>query len=160
MKTLLLSLLPLVSILLVFIYSCVSGLRMYRTRGLVCLLGIAATIAGFALGRLVERFAALPRGLDDWVNYRDEAAGQASTGGDRILATLSVEVALLFLLVSGLAVLAILMVQRDSTAQTSPIARPGAFPLLAAVFVFAVALTTRGKIATFLAFLMAKGHLL
>jgi hypothetical protein len=160
MKTLLLSVLPIVSILVVFVYASFSGLRMYRARGIVSMLGIAATIAGLTLGRLVDRFATLPRGLDDWVGYRDEGPGQVSTGGDRILAILSVEVALLFLFVSVLAVLAILLIKRDSTAQTGPVPRPGALPVLAAVFVFAAGMTTRSKIATFLAFLMAKGHLI
>lgn len=159
MKTLLLSVLPMVSLLAVFVYAAVTGARMNRARGLLSALGIAVALLGFTIGRFVDRFVPVPDSVDDWSNYRNEAANTALTVGDRILAVLSVEVALMFLLASAMGALAVAIIKRDAAlASTTP--RPGGFELLGGIFVLAVAMTARAKLAVIVAFLMAKGHLL
>jgi uncharacterized Tic20 family protein len=102
----------------------------------------------------------MPRHLDDWINYRDEANNQVSTRGDRFLAVLSVEVALLFLFAAVIGFLAVTLVRRDAAAQLRPLARRHGFRTLAALFALAVGITVRSKLAALLAFLMAKGNLL
>jgi hypothetical protein len=72
----------------------------------------------------------------------------------------SVEVALLFLFAAVIAFLAITLIRRDAAAQARTASRPGALPLLATLFVFAVCITARAKLAPFLAYLMAKAHLI
>jgi hypothetical protein len=160
MKTLLLSVLPLLSILGVFIYSCIVGVRMFRASGRVSVLGVAIALAGLTLGRLVDRLGVLPQDLDDWVNYRGGEGSPVSTGGERFLAVLSVEVALLFVFAAVIALLAIALIRRDSDPRALPAARPSVPMLLGALFVFAVALAARSKLAVFLAFLLAKVHLI
>jgi hypothetical protein len=158
--TFLLSVLPILSVLSVFAYAAATGIQMYRVKGQSSVLGIAVALAGFTAGRLLDRFAALPRGLDDWVNYRDQTNNAAVTRGDRLLAVLSVEVALLFLFAAVIGLVAIWLVRRDLAPPCGPAAPSGERRVLAALFVLAVGITARAKLATFLAFLMAKGHLL
>jgi hypothetical protein len=160
MTTLLLSVLPLLSIFAVFVYAGVTGLRMYRASGRVSVLGVAIALGGLTLGRLVDRFGVLPRDLDDWVNYRGSESSQVSTGAERFLAVMSVEVALLFLFAAVIALLAIALIRRDSEPQAGTEVRPKGMLLLGALFVFAVALAARSKLAVFLAFLLAKVHLI
>jgi hypothetical protein len=160
MTTLLLSVLPLLSISGVFVYASIAVIRMFRASGRVSVLGVAIAVAGLTLGRLVDRFGVLPQDLDDWVNYRGGEASQVSTGAERFLAVLSVEVALLFVFAGVIALLAIALIRRDVEPRAVPKPRPGVFVLLAALFVFAVALAARSKLAVFLAFLLAKVHLI
>jgi hypothetical protein len=160
MTTLLLSVLPIAGIAAVFLYALVTGLRMYRSNGQVSIFGVAATIAGFAVGRIADRFLALPRYLDDWVNYRDGPASQASTGSVRFLAILSVEVALLFLFAAAVGLVVITLIRRDFARQSHPGERSLELPLLGGLFAFAVGITARAKLAALLAFAMARSHLL
>jgi prepilin signal peptidase PulO-like enzyme (type II secretory pathway) len=159
MTIFLLSVLPVISLLAVFVYAVVAGTRVYRKNGQVSILGVAVLIAGLAAGRLIDRFVPLPTGLDDWVNLRD-AASEAGTRSERFLAVLSVEVALLFLFAAVIGFVAITLIRRDGVRQFNPIARPPEVPLLSSLFVFAVGITLRSKLAVLLAFLMAKGNLL
>lgn len=159
MATLLLSVLPILSVLAVFVYALGVGLRMYRASGQASVLGVAATIAGLTAGRLLDRFIPLPRGLDDWVNYRDGAADQLSDRGERFLVVLSVEVALLFLLAAAISFLAITLIRRDAGPRR-PVDRRRELPLLGLLALLAVGITARSKLAVLLAFLMAKAHLL
>jgi hypothetical protein len=160
MATLLLSVIPLLGILAVFVYALVTGMRAYRSEGHVSILGVAVTIAGLTLGRLVDRLVPLPQYLDDWVNLRGSANSQIRTGGERFLAVLSVEVALLFLFAAAIGFLAVTMIRRDAAGRLRFIAHRGGFSLLATLFAFAVGITVRSKLAALLAFLMAKANLL
>jgi hypothetical protein len=160
MTTLLLSVLPILSILAVFAYAAVVGSRMYRSSGQASILGVAMALAGFTVGRLIERFGTLPQDLDDWVNYRDGANHLVTTQGERSLAVLSVEVAILFTFAAVIAFLAITLVRRDAAALHRPVARSSEVPLLATIFIFAVGVTARSKLAAVLAFMLAKAHLL
>ena len=159
MTIFLLSVVPLLSIFAVFVYAAVTGIRMYRASGRVSVLGVAIAVGGLTLGRLVDRFGMLPQDLDDWVNYRGGST-QVSTGAERFLAVMSVEVALLFVFAAVIALLAIALIRRDSEPQAALEGRPKGFLLLGALFVFAVALAARSKLAVFLAFLLAKAHLI
>ncbi len=160
MTTLLLSVLPLLSIFGVFVYACIVGVRIFRASGRVSVFGVAVALAGLTLGRLVDRFGVLPQELDDWVNYRGGESSPVSTGAERFLAVLSVEVALLFVFAAVIALLAIALIRRDIEPGAVPAPRPRVLVLLAALFVFAVALAARSKLAVFLAFLLAKLHLI
>jgi hypothetical protein len=159
MTTFLLSVIPLLSIFAVFVYASATGLRMYRASGKVSVLGVAIAVGGLTLGRLIDRFGVLPRDLDDWINYRG-GSSQVSTGAERFLAVMSVEVALLFVLAAVIALLAIALIRRDSEPQPSAEGSPKGFLLLGALFVFAVAMAARSKLAVFFAFLLAKMHLI
>jgi hypothetical protein len=150
MATLLLSALPVASIMAVFVYAFTAGLRMYRSNGQVSILGVAFTIAGLTLGRLVDRYISLPHEVDEWVN----------SGADSFLALLRVEVALLFLFAAVMSFLAITLISRDAEGQLHPETRSRQVPLLWALFAFAIGITARSKLAAFLAYLMAKAHLL
>jgi MFS family permease len=150
MATLLLSVLPIASIMAVFVYALAAGLRMYRSSGQVSILGVAATIAGLTLGRLVDRYIPLPRAVDEWLN----------SGGDRFLALLRAEVALLFLFAAVVSFLAITLIRRDARGQLHPESRSRQLPLLWALFAFAVGITARSKLAALLAYLMDRAHLL
>jgi hypothetical protein len=160
MTIFLLSVLPLLSIVGVFVYASATGIRMLRDSGRVSVLGVAIAVAGLTVGRLVDRFGVLPQALDDWMNYRDGPGSQASTGAERFLAVLSVEVALLFVFAAVIALLAIMLIRRDIEPRAVPQPRPTALVLLGALFVFAVAIAARTKLAVFLAYLMAKVHLI
>jgi hypothetical protein len=160
MVTALLSALPLVSILAAFIYAAVTGASLYRSSGFVSVLGVAVTLAGLTLGRLLDRFVSLPRGLDDWVNYRDAADSQAITRSDRFLAVFSVEVALLFVFAAIISFVAVALINRDAGGRTRSLPRSRQFAPLGALFVVAVGLTARGKLALCAAYLLARAHLL
>lgn len=159
MVSALLSAVPLLGILAAFVYAAVTGAALFRTRGLVSSLGVASTLAGLTVGRLLDRFLALPRELDDWVNYRGPVDVQVSTKGERFLAVLSVEVALLFLFAAAISFLAIALIRRDAAAKARG-AGPDPFPPLAALFACAICITARAKLSICLAFLLAKAHLL
>ncbi len=149
MTSLLLSVLPLAAMTAVFVYALTAGLRLYRASGQVAILGVATTIAGLTLGRLIDRLP-LPREVEDWKNL----------GADQFLDLLRVEVALLFLFAATLSFLAITLLRRDAAGQARPETRARQLPLLGALFAFAVGLTARSKLAALLAFALAKGHLL
>jgi hypothetical protein len=160
LSTFLLSVLPMLSLLAVFVYAAVTGVRMYRSSGRVSAIGIAVVLAGLVTGRLLDRFSSLPADVDDWVNYRGRAALEVATRGDRGLALLSVESAVMFVLAAVVVFLAVTLVRREDADKSRPAARSLPLPLLAALFILAVALLTRSKLAAIIAFLMAKAHLL
>jgi MFS family permease len=160
MVTLLLSVLPVLCVATAFVYAVVVGGALLRTSGFVSALAVAATLAGLALGRLLDRFVALPRELDDWVNYRGGVDPQISMRGERFLAILSVESAALFILASCAAILAVWLVKRDAEGRTRSETPPRRMAPLAALFVLAVAITARSKLAVCVAFALAKAHLL
>jgi hypothetical protein len=155
----LLSALPLFCILAAFLYAAVTGARLYRSNGFISVLGVAVTLAGLTLGRLLDRVP-LPHSLDDWVNYRGPLDHQISTKGERFLAILSVEVALLFLLASAVSFLAVLVIKRDASGASRTDTRMRKAAPLVALFAFAVGIPARAKISVYLAFLLAKAHLL
>ncbi len=158
MVTVLLSVVPLLCILAAFVYAAVTGAALFRSRGLVSSLGVASTLAGLTVGRLLDRFLTLPRELDDWVNYRGPVDVQVSTKGERFLAVLSVEVALLFLFAAAISFLAITLIRRDAGRGRGAASDP--FALLAALFACAICITARGKLSICLAYLLARAHLL
>jgi hypothetical protein len=160
MTIFLLSVLPLLSIFGVFVYAAVTGIRMFRSSGKVAVLGVAIAVAGLTVGRLVDRLGVLPRSMDDWINYRGGESSQVSTGAERFLVVMSVEVALLFVFAAVIAFLAITLIRRDAEPRAAPEAGPTALVLLSGLFVFAVAIAARTKLAVFLAYLLAKGHLI
>jgi hypothetical protein len=160
LSTFLLSVLPMLSILAVFVYAAVTGARMYRSSGQVSVVGIAVVLAGLVVGRIIGRFSSLPADVDDWVNYRGGPALQSATGVDRGLSLLSVESAVMFIIAAVIVFLGVTLVRRDETAQSRPVAHSPQLPLLAALFVMAIALLSRSKLAAIIAFLMAKAHLL
>jgi hypothetical protein len=160
LSTLLLSVLPMLSILAVFVYAVVTGARMYRSSGRVSVIGIAVVLAGFVTGRLLDRLTSLPADVDDWVNYRGGAALEVATRGDRGLALLSVESAVMFVLAAVVVFLAVTLVRREEAEKARSGGRSLQLPLLATLFVLAVALLTRSKLAAIVAFYMAKAHLL
>jgi hypothetical protein len=160
MVNLLLTAFPLLCLLGAFVYAALTGVRLYRASGFVSVLAVAVMLAGLTAGRLVDRFVSLPREMDDWVNYRDTADIQISTKGDRFLAVLSVEVAVMFLFAAAVSLLAVWLLRRDETRASRPgphSLHPG---LLVSLFAFAVGLTARSKIAIYLAYVLARAHLL
>jgi hypothetical protein len=154
----LLSAVPLLCILAAFVYAAVTGAALFRARGLVSTLGVASTLAGLTVGRLLDRFLSLPREMDDWVNYRGPFTVQVSTKGERFLAVLSVEVALLFLFAAAISFLAMALIRRDAAGKARAASDP--FALLAALFACAICITARSKLSVCVAFLLAKAHLL
>ncbi len=152
--------LPTLSLLAVFVYAVVTGARMYRSSGRVAVIRIAVVLAGFITGRLLDRLSSLPADVDDWVNYRGGATLQVATGVDRGLALLQVESAVMFLFAAVIVFLAVTLVRREVAEQSRSAPRPPPLPLLAMLFIVAVALITRSKLAAIVAFLMAKAHLL
>jgi hypothetical protein len=150
MAALLLSVLPIASMAAVFVYALVSGLKVYRSGGQVSILGVAATIAGLTLGRIADRYGSLPREVDDWSN----------SGGDHLLALLKAEVALLFLFAAIVGFLAIKLLRRDAEGQVNPAGRSRQLPLLGSLFLFAIGLTARAKLAGLLAYVMERARLL
>jgi hypothetical protein len=160
MVNLLLTAFPILCLFGAFVYAALVGARLYKGSGFVSVLAIAVTIAGLSLGRLIDRFVSLPEELDDWVNYRGTADIQISTRGDRFLAVLSVEVAVMFIFAAAVSFLAVALLKRDATRASRPgpnSLHPG---ILAAMFAFAVGLTARTKIAVCVAYVLAKAHLL
>jgi hypothetical protein len=160
LSTFLLSVLPMLSLLAAFVYAAVTGARMYRSSGRVSVVGIAVVLAGFITGRLIDRLSSLPADVDDWVNYRGGATLQVATGVDRGLALLQVESAVMFLFAAVIVFLAVTLVRREVAEQSRSAPRSPPLPLLAMLFIVAVALITRSKLAAIVAFLMAKAHLL
>jgi hypothetical protein len=160
MVNLLLTAFPILCLCGAFVYAALMGARLYKGSGFVSALAIAVVLAGLTLGRLIDRFVPLPGRLDDWVNYRGAAQVQISTQGDRYLAVLSVEVAVMFVLAAAVAFLAIALLKKDATRASRPgpnSLHPG---ILTAMFAFAVGLTARTKIAICLAYALARAHLL
>jgi hypothetical protein len=157
--TALLSAVPLLCILAAFVYAAVIGAALFRSRGLVSSLGVASTLAGLAVGRFLDRFLTLPRELDDWVNYRGPVNVQVSTKGERFLAVLSVEVALLFLFAAAISFLAVALIRRDAAGRARG-APSDPFVPLAALFACAICITARSKLSIGVAFLLARAHLL
>jgi hypothetical protein len=149
MVSLFLSVVPLASILAVLAYALASGLRIYRASGQVATLGVAITISGLTLGRLLDRLP-LPREVDDWMN----------SGGAHFLGLMRVEVALLFLLAAAMGLLVITLLRRDAEGQVHPETRSRQLPLLGMLFVLAVGIAARSKVAALLALLLEKGHLI
>ncbi len=160
MVNLLLTAFPILCLFGAFVYAALMGASLYRRSGFVSALAIAVTLAGLTLGRLVDRFVPLPGQLDDWVSYRGEAQDQISTKGDRYLAVLSVEVAVMFVLAAAMALLAVALLRRDATRASRPGPNTLHAGILAAMFVFAIGLTSRTKIAICLAYALARAHLL
>src|SRR5580704_13866129 len=156
MVNFLLTTFPLLCLLGAFVYASIMGVRLYKGSGFVSALAIAVTLAGLSLGRFIDRFVSLPGRLDDWVNYRGTADIQISTKGDRFLAVLSVEVAVMFIFASAVSFLAIALLRKDATRASRPGPNTLHAPLLAGVFAFAVGLTARTKIAICIAYALAK----
>jgi hypothetical protein len=160
METLLLSTLPLLCILASLAYAAVVGTRVYKATGFISVLGVAAGLLGAYVGRFLDRFIPLPRDVDDWVNYRGLVDYQVKATGERYLAILSVEAAVLFLLASAFTFLAVNMIRRDALGQSRGDKGPSRFAVLGGLFILALCLTYRGKLAACLAFLLAKAGLL
>jgi len=160
MVTLLLSVIPVACLLSAFAYAAVAGARLHGSNGFLSVLGVAVTLAGLTLGRLLDRFTPLPRAMDDWINYRGPVDYEVTIKGDRYLAVLSVEVALLFLFAAALSFLAVVLIKRDAAgaSRTGPLSRH--LGPVAAMFVFAVGITARSKLALYLAYVLARAHLL
>ena len=155
-----LSYIPLLCILAALVYAALVGVRLYRETGKSSALGVAVAMLGMILGRLLDRFVPLVSGLDDWVNYRGKYTEQVTTRGDRFLAIMSLEVALLFLFAALISILAVTLIKRDVLPQTPPAPRSPQSGLLLVLFAAAVGIASRAKIAAYLAFLLAKANLL
>jgi hypothetical protein len=139
MDSALLSTLPLLCILASFVYAAWVGIKVHRSTGQLSILGVAITLAGLSAGRLLNRFLPPAPTLDDSVNYR----------------SLKVEVALLFMLAAAVAFFAVTLLKRESMVRSMPPLDPRRGCLLVALFVSAIAITTRGKIAAYLVYLLA-----
>jgi hypothetical protein len=140
METALLSAIPLLCRLAAFAYAARAGLKAYKSTGHASILGIATTLLGLAVGRLVDRFVPLFRAIGNPFGYQG----------------MKVEVALLALFAAATTVLAVTLAEGDAVAQ--PGSRPGLrrCALLAAIFLSSAGITARGKLAAFLAFLLSK----
>jgi hypothetical protein len=160
MVTALLSVLPVLCVIAAFVYAGTVGMRLYRANGFISGIAIAVTLVGLAFGRILNRFVSLPRELEDWVNYRGGVDPQISTKGERFLAVLSVESALLFILAAIAAALAISVFKGDAEGTTRSGTRAQKTAPLAALFVVAIAITARSKLAICAAYILAKAHLL
>jgi hypothetical protein len=160
MTTLLLSVFPVLLLLSAFAYAAVSAAKLHGSNGFISVMGVAVTLAGLTLGRFLDRFTGMPRALDDWVNYRGPVAYEVTTKGDRYLAVLSVEVALLFLFAAALSFLAVVLIRRDAAGASRSGPLSTHLGPLAAMFVFAVGITARSKLALYAAYLLARAHLL
>jgi hypothetical protein len=160
MVTLLLSVIPIACLLAAFAYAAVAGAKLHGSNGFLSVLGVAFTLVGLTLGRLLDRFTPTPRVMDDWLNYRGQVDYEVSSRGDRYLAVLSVEVAVLFIFAAALSTLAVVLIKRDAAGGSLPGRLPRQIGPLAAMFVFAVGMAARSKLALYLAFVLARAHLL
>jgi hypothetical protein len=142
METALLTALPLLCVLVALVYAAVAGTKAYRSAGRISILGIAAALLGLAVGRLLDRFVPVARALGNPVDYH----------------SMRVEVALLFIFASAVAALAVTIARHDLAGQPGPLG-PRRFSLLAAVFLLAVGIAARGKVAVCVSFLLAKAGL-
>ena len=160
MVTTLLTTVPILCLRAVFIYSAVAGASLYRSKGFTSVLGIAVTLAGLTAGRMLDRFVPLPRYLDDWMNYRDSVSFQITTKGERFLAVLSVEVAVMFTFAALVSFIGITLIRRDATGTARAASKSRKLAPMIALFVFAICLTARAKLSVGLAYLLAKANLL
>src|SRR5580700_9036899 len=160
MVTLLLSAFPIACLLSAFAYAAVAGAKLHGSNGFLSVLGVAVTLAGLTLGRLIDRFMPVPRVMDDWVNYRGQVDYEVSSRGDRYLAVLSVEIAVIFIFAAALSTMAVVLIKRDAAGGSLPGRLSRQTGTLAALFVFAVGAAARSKLALFLAFMLARAHLL
>src|SRR5580698_8108079 len=156
MVTLLLSALPIACLLAAFAYAAFAGAKLQGSNGFLSVLGVAVTLAGLTLGRLLDRFTPTPRVMDDWVNYRGHVDYEVSIRGDRYLAVLSVEVAVLFIFAAVLSTLAVVVIRRDAAGGSRPGNLSRQLGPLATMFVFAVGMAARSKLALYLAFVLAR----
>jgi hypothetical protein len=157
---LLLSYVPLVCVLGAFAYAAVVGVRIYAGTGHGSVLGVAVAMLGLMLGRLLDRFIPLVAALDDWINYRGALNERVKTQSERYLAVISVEVALLFMFSALIGFIAVTLIRRDLSGPSSPAARSLQGGLLGVLFAASLGLAGRAKIAAYLAFVLARAHLL
>jgi len=143
METSLFSAFPLILVLAAFVYAAVVGEKVHGATGGIAILGIATTLLGMTAGWLLERFVPLTRGEDDWISFR----------------SLRLEVAVLFLLVAAIAFLGVSLIRRDVTGQSRTDSGLRKFASLAVLFVLAVGLPARAKLAAFLVMLLTKGNM-
>jgi hypothetical protein len=143
METPLLSIFPLICVLAVFVYAAVVGEKIHSSTGSISVLGVAVALLGLTAGWLLERFVPLTRGVDDWVSYR----------------SLRLEVALLFFLVSVFAYLSVVLIKRDLAGQSKLDSGRRKCAFLALLFVLAVSIPARAKLAAFLAIVLTKANL-
>jgi hypothetical protein len=114
------------------------GEKTYSSTGSVSILGVAITLFGLIVGWLLERFLPFPRSIDDLVSDR----------------SMRLEIPVLFFCVTAITLVAVTLAKRDAAAQEK--ATPGSrrMALLVPLFVFAVGMAARMKIAAFLAVLL------
>jgi hypothetical protein len=139
METSLLSTVPLLLVFGALVYATFVGEKSYTSTGCISILAIAVTLFGLIVGWLLQRFLPSPRSVDDVVIYR----------------SMRLEVALLFFCVTGITLLAVSVVKKDTLGGSK--AAPGhrRLTLLLPFFAFAVSVAARGKIAAFLIALLA-----
>jgi O-antigen ligase len=136
-----LSFLPLILVFVALAYAAIVGEKLHSATGAVSVLGIAATLVGLILGWLLQRFLPAARSVDEWVNYR----------------SIRIDVALLFLGIAAMTFIAVALVRGDLRGRDKPGANSaGRLRLLVPLFLFAVGIAARGKIAAWIAGLMEK----
>lgn len=143
METTLLSAVPLICVLLTVVYAVVIGDRLHGRTGAVSGIAVAVTLLGLLIGFLLGRFFPPERSMDDWANYRE----------------LKLEVALLFLFVSAITVLAVTQLRRDLLGAPLAARGPRKFALLVPLFLLAVGISARGNVAAILVILLQKVNL-
>jgi fucose 4-O-acetylase-like acetyltransferase len=137
METSLVSTLPLICVFAALIYAAFVGEKTYSSTGAVSILGVAITLFGLIVGWLLERFLPFPHSLDDLVNDRSTR----------------LEVPMLFFCVTAITLLAVTMAKKDAIERPKAASGSRRLALLIPLFVFAVGLAARVKIAAFLAVL-------
>jgi ribose/xylose/arabinose/galactoside ABC-type transport system permease subunit len=143
METSLFSALPILLVLAAFLYAAVVGEKIHGSTGGIATLGVATTLLGLTMGWLLERFVPLTRGEDDWISFR----------------SLRLEVAILFLFVAAFTFVAVAVLRRDATGQSHLDSGRRKFGYLFSLFVIAVGLPARAKLAAVLVMLLTKENL-
>lgn len=138
MENSLFSTFPLICVFAALIYAAFVGEKTYSSTGSVSILGVAITLFGLIVGWLLERFLPFPRSIDDLVSDR----------------SMRLEIPVLFFCVTAITLVAVTLAKRDAAAKEK--AAPGSrrVALLIPLFVFAVGMAARVKIAAFLAVLL------
>jgi hypothetical protein len=140
MASSIISALCLLCVFAALIYGVLVGARIFGSTGCVSPFGIPVTLFGLIVGWLLERFLPFLGARSDWNNPH----------GSRL------EVQLLFLFVTAVTVLAVTLVRRDFADGPGKKPDPRQAPLLIPMFLLAVGMTARGKVAALLVILFSR----
>lgn len=143
MQSSLAAIIPLLFLLASFVYAAFVGNKVHSSTGGISIFGVAVTLLGLIAGWLLERFLPLAGAGEDWNSFR--------------VSRLAVE--MLFSFVAAMTFMAVTLIKRDVAGRTNADSKPRCAALLVPLFLFAVGIAARAKIAAFLVTVFSRAGL-